>query len=286
MFILFRKIILNIRNSEIQKRELLIKDSLNILLNFGESSLTLEKEHPALIKWWLQKKSEFDQAHLKLAESKTQVRFAQLAAKVAHDIRSPIGALRAIVFSNKFDIEILTLTADRLENITQDLIKNRVNAFSIETNHTLSNSRNSQQLKTSLINLINEKKLLFGHISEIKFHLDLPNLLHEEISFDPKNLVRHLSNLIDNSVDAVELKGDIYLTLKRTDNFFIFEVKDNGAGIPTELLDRFGELNNTSKIGGSGMGIYFTKLFVSDHGGEFQVNTNLGHGTSIRISLP
>ncbi len=286
LFIFFRKIILNIRNSEIRKRELLIKDSLNILLNFGESSLTLEKEHPALIKCWLQKKSEFDQAQLKLAETKTQVRFAQIAAKVAHDIRSPIGALRAIVFSKKFDIETLTLAADRLENITLDLIKNRVDAFSIKTNHTPNYSCNSQHLETSLIHLINEKKLLFGHFSEINFHLDLPSLLYEEISFDPKQLVRHLSNLIDNSVDAVESKGDIYLTSKRTDKFFIFEVKDNGTGISTELLDRFGELNITSKIGGSGMGIYFTKLFVSEHSGDFQVNTHSGQGTSIRISLP
>lgn len=128
--------------------------------------------------------------------------------------------------------------------------------------------------------MIREKECLYQHLSGVTFALDFPVVEYEAICFDADQLARHLSNLIDNSVEAIPLKGSIQVSIQRTENNFAIKVNDTGAGITPAILERFGELGNTSKSNGTGMGVHHTFQFVNAHSGLFNVDSELGSGTS------
>lgn len=273
VFGIFQYLILKNRNAEVQKRESVIKEALNELLTHGKASAVLEKEHSALVSWWSQKKTEYDLAQENLAKTKIQVLFAQMAAQVAHDIRSPLGALKSAIenlCNNKqVDHDNLKFAAARLTSITEDLIENRSQAL-LKT-HTANPDPsghaplvplgNTTELVAVLQNLFKEKESLCQHMTGLSFQLNIPSLSYEAVCFDPNQIARHISNLIDNSIDAIPLQGQIFLKVEKLDQKFIFEIKDSGSGIPEAILERFGELGNTSKSNGSGMGIHHTMQY-------------------------
>ncbi|MBP7261453.1 MAG: sensor histidine kinase, partial [Bacteroidia bacterium] len=76
------------------------------------------------------------------------------------------------------------------------------------------------------------------------------------------------------------------------DHHFIFEVKDNGPGIPAEqqksLFNKYQLLTNkpTGNETSSGLGLYIVKRLVDRLGGEIWVKSEPGKGTSFFVSLP
>jgi cell cycle sensor histidine kinase DivJ len=69
-------------------------------------------------------------------------------------------------------------------------------------------------------------------------------------------------------------------------------VRDNGIGIPPEFLTRIAQpfeqaSNDPSRThGGSGLGLALVKSLVALHGGEFAIQSKLGHGTEVTVTLP
>jgi two-component system nitrogen regulation sensor histidine kinase NtrY len=121
----------------------------------------------------------------------------------------------------------------------------------------------------------------------IRFSIDIDKA-PESFKADIDLLEQVIINLIRNAVEAVEEKSDPEINLKieaRTDNKVLIGVKDNGKGIPADLLDRIFVPFFSTKEKGSGIGLSLSRQVVLMHGGSINVNSNSDKGSIFEIVL-
>ncbi|HEV7239224.1 MAG TPA: hybrid sensor histidine kinase/response regulator [Thermoanaerobaculia bacterium] len=113
---------------------------------------------------------------------------------------------------------------------------------------------------------------------------DLP-----DFSGDENKLSRTLVNLIANAIRFAPA-GTVTITVSPADGETIrFAVRDTGAGIPAEAFERifekFGQLDSGRQVG-TGLGLAFCKLAVEAHGGQIQVASTVGVGSTFSFTIP
>jgi anti-sigma regulatory factor (Ser/Thr protein kinase) len=102
-----------------------------------------------------------------------------------------------------------------------------------------------------------------------------------------RELKRGLSNLINNSVEAIAGSGKVTARITAEDRQIILSITDNGMGIPDEILTRLGERGFThGKAGGSGLGLHHARSTVALWGGSLSIQSSTGAGTNVEIRLP
>lgn len=97
-----------------------------------------------------------------------------------------------------------------------------------------------------------------------------------------------LFDLLDNATEAsTEDQSNLHVRLYRKDRWAILEVRDQGPGLPAEILERLGEPFVTSKVDGNGLGLYAAMMMAQAAGGEFKISNNTPHpGATAQIRLP
>jgi two-component system NtrC family sensor kinase len=121
---------------------------------------------------------------------------------------------------------------------------------------------------------------------EIRCQLD-PSL--PRIQADPAQLQQVFINLLNNSADATDGSGIITITTRLVDGHLVdILVTDTGSGIPAESLDRlFTPFLTTKPVGkGTGLGLAIAYGIVKMHHGQIRVESQVGRGTTMVISLP
>jgi len=103
---------------------------------------------------------------------------------------------------------------------------------------------------------------------------------------DYTKMIRVLSNLIKNSLEAMEGKGSIHLDAKGTTSGLYLKVRDSGSGIKPELLTRIFNPMFSTKSRGLGLGLAFVKDVVEAHGGEVKVISVPEKMTEFTIYIP
>ena len=112
----------------------------------------------------------------------------------------------------------------------------------------------------------------------------------ERVQMDP-NLLRHiLNNLLSNAIKYSPEGSPIRLTLSYQNGLAVFQVQDEGIGIPLEdqprLFEPFHRAVNAGKVSGTGLGLAIVKHCVELHGGEITLTSEVGVGTTLAIALP
>ncbi|MBW4679762.1 MAG: PAS domain S-box protein [Microcoleus vaginatus WJT46-NPBG5] len=107
---------------------------------------------------------------------------------------------------------------------------------------------------------------------------------------DEKLLHQILSNLLSNAIKYSPQGGTVHLGLSYQRSEIIFEITDEGIGIPLEeqpyLFDSFHRATNVGKIPGTGLGLAIVKKAVDLHGGTITVHSEVGIGTTFTVRLP
>ena len=110
------------------------------------------------------------------------------------------------------------------------------------------------------------------------------------VPMDPDGMHQVLLNLLSNALDAVEPGSGVIRVSCRFDapaRELIFEVVDNGAGIPTTMMSHMFELFHSTKGNrGTGLGLAVAKKIVDEHDGEITVTSKPGEGSSFVVRLP
>jgi signal transduction histidine kinase len=108
------------------------------------------------------------------------------------------------------------------------------------------------------------------------------------VRVDRYRIERMLSNLIQNSIDAVEEnKGIIKIKTKADNGSFKIIVEDNGCGIPEKNIDKIFDIFFTTKGSrGTGFGLAIVQKIVKEHNGKIEVSSKVGEGTIFTIILP
>ena len=101
-----------------------------------------------------------------------------------------------------------------------------------------------------------------------------------------------VSNLIDNAVKYSETGDTVTVALSRTESNVIIDVTDEGIGIPPDDLDRiFERFYRVDKArgrgtGGTGLGLSIVRHIMSNHGGQVNVASQEGEGSTFSLILP
>jgi len=137
-----------------------------------------------------------------------------------------------------------------------------------------------------LRNIVIEKKTEYADL-ELKTADILNNVT---VLADKKELGRMFSNLINNAAEAVNgchIKGIITIGLKRKNDTAEGIIKDNGKGIPKDVLPRLCRKGASyGKKNGSGLGLWHAEQLCKKLGGSLKIESAEGAGTQIIINLP
>lgn len=121
--------------------------------------------------------------------------------------------------------------------------------------------------------------------------LDL-NASDFNIQADPVHISNVVFNLIDNAIKYCEQIPNVIIRTRNEKNGFLLEISDNGIGIKREnirlIFDKFYRVptGNLHNVKGFGLGLYYVKIIIEQHGGNIQVRSIPGKGTSFMIWLP
>ncbi|MGE3680996.1 MAG: sensor histidine kinase [Bdellovibrionales bacterium] len=244
--------------------------------------------------------SEFDYLrnqmakHMAAARMNAETRAAgEIARQVKHDIRSPLAALNMLVKS------IGTIGEDRrtelfgaiqrINDIANDLTQRRppLTAGILHVVEDLS-GRKPENIAGLVTELVDEKELQFKDRSEVHFELNVD--LDGDAVFAnvcSTKLKRALSNVLDNSVEAISGNGSVSVDIKQTNETVIISIVDTGKGIAPEYLSKLGQKGMTfNKAGGTGLGLYYANKTVNEVQGSLTVNSDGISGTSVVFEIP
>lgn len=109
---------------------------------------------------------------------------------------------------------------------------------------------------------------------------------------DRKMIKQMLRIFIDNSIKFTPEQGEIRIALVNQDSTAKITIEDTGMGIPEEdipqIFNRFFRVDKarTREKGGSGLGLSIAKWIIDSHNGNISVESSVGKGTKIDITLP
>jgi two-component system cell cycle sensor histidine kinase/response regulator CckA len=218
----------------------------------------------------------------------------QLAGGIAHDFNNmlqaaklEIGLLRAIpaapakVLDHAKEIGI---AIDRAASLTRQLLM-----FSrLEAMRVVAIDLNAKvvELSTMLRRLLGENLTLGLELASGDVSVDADSSMLDQV----------LVNLAVNGRDAMARGGTLSITTSRCGQleraphpvgpYVCLEVRDTGAGIPSEILPRIFEPFFTTKSSGTGLGLATVYGIVDQHRGWIEVDSELGRGTTFRVYLP
>ncbi|MGB9592180.1 MAG: sensor histidine kinase, partial [Candidatus Kryptoniota bacterium] len=220
-----------------------------------------------------------------LEKEKRLASIGELSASIAHDLRSPIAAIR--------------LSLGDLENLSKD---------STESQKTIENAKAAIGRIERLINdilwysradLLKKSKVNLAHSlmdtvsmftdeakrRSVKIELNCDESIM--LDADATRLNEIFTNVLSNALEAVrDNEGKISITAKRVNDKSLIEFADNGRGISNEIMSKIFVPFFTTKQGGTGLGLPIVKRLVNAHGGEISVHSIEGKGTTVAITLP
>jgi signal transduction histidine kinase len=212
------------------------------------------------------------------------------ARQVAHDIRSPLAALKtatSLVYESPEEKnKLLEQTSRRIGEIADTLLS-RPHSLLEGSIFSSKNYRNTH-INEAILGLVEEKKIQYHRLNKIQIVFQ-PNIQIGliDIGCSTIDLARIISNLIDNAVQAIHEKGIVKIKLNKFKGAISIDICDNGKGIPSHLLPRLGQMGEThNKVNGFGMGLYHAKQVLGSSGGELTIKSQVNQGTTVSIRLP
>ncbi|MHA3772584.1 two-component system sensor histidine kinase NtrB [Verrucomicrobiota bacterium sgz303538] len=216
-----------------------------------------------------------------------------LAAGVAHEIRNPLTAIRARLFtlqkaltkeSRPFaDSEFIAREISRLERIVRDFLQ-------------FARPGEPQRVMFSVRELLHEVcELMTPDIESNSVALGIAPGADISLFGDIQQLKQVLINLVRNAAESMGETGGRISLQARIDRMpvggvstdaAVLEVEDTGAGIPAEVQERLFDPFFTTKPSGTGLGLSIAARIVEKHGGTLRFQTRPGHGTTFGLILP
>ncbi len=222
-----------------------------------------------------------------LRQTQYLAELGKFVAVVAHDLRNPLqniqlGAelLRKEVGSDPEKLELLG-EMEYGVNILNKVISNLIE-YSRPITLRLSAQPISRVVEQAL-------EALSDQLKGISLSKDIRDE-HREIVLDPERIKRALVNVISNSVEAMGGRGTVAIESRiiggEGKEMLKLEITDEGPGMPSGDLARWGEPFFTTKQKGTGLGIPTSKKIVEAHGGTISARSEEGKGTTVTILVP
>ncbi len=240
----------------------------------------------------LERTAELRRAQTDLLRNERLAALGQLTATVSHELRNPLGAIRTAVYlvasrvkDKGLGVENALERADRsitrCDNIISELLD-----FTRSTDLSL----NSVPFGEWLTQLLDEQTV------PEPITLKRENIDDKvEIAFDQDRLRRVIINVFNNGCEAMTEAiqhgtstgvNEITVSTKTVGDRFEVLFQDTGPGIPPDVLEKIFEPLYSTKSFGVGLGLPTVRQIMEQHGGNIDIQSEVGKGTTVRIWLP
>ena len=216
-----------------------------------------------------------------------------LVADVAHELRTPVASIRA--YMEAIQDGLLEPNKENLNSIYEDIgLLSRLISDLQVLSQADSNELNlvcQPEDIAAVIRRVTDSMQPQADAKEINLSVDLPSIL-PPVEIDALRISQVLRNLLDNAISHTPHGGEVEIAGKEYDGYIEVKVSDTGEGIPEHelpnIFERFYRVDKsrTRATGGSGLGLTIAKRLVEAHGGEINVQSELGKGSSFIFTIP
>ena len=230
------------------------------------------------------------QAQDQLLKSEKMASLGVLAAGVAHELNNPLNFIKGGITS----LEIQASKEGKLDDAhfkkSLDIIHEGVNRASVILKGLGQYSRQSEKMNE----VCDLNKILDNCLTalscNLKYHVNIVRQYSQEpvvIRGNEGKIHQVFINILSNAEQAIEGEGTITITTRKIGTTVEVSISDTGIGISAENMRRLGDLFFTTKEPGkgTGLGLSISYKIVEEHGGKIKVESELGKGTTFRITF-
>ena len=306
---------------EVFRRNSLEAQRLNLVEQLAEELQGKNEELESVL-------AELERAQDQIVMREKLAALGELTAGVAHEIRNPLNFIKNFSeASEELLVELGELLGDVSEDlndedkdyfqeISGDLTSNleRIRTHGDRANRIVNDMLmmgrdTGEQRETDINALLDEHARLAYHSAralDTNFQLDIqqdldPNM--GEINVVPRDMGRVFLNMVGNACDATDERrrkfeaeprdGESYMptlwiSTQKGDENVVIRIKDNGSGMPPDVIEKifnpFFTTKPTDK--GTGLGLAISNDIIRQHGGSIQVDSKQDEYTEMKIELP
>jgi len=221
---------------------------------------------------WEERMSQLERFHL----------IGEMAAGIAHEIRNPMTTVRGFLqsfmakdefFRFRSSLTLMISELDRANSIITEylsLAKNKQLNLSLLSLNTIIEK---------ILPLIEPDILLKGLLIDTKLATNLPDL-----PLDSQEMRQMILNFVRNGMEAMDAGGQLTIGTYRKDERVTLFIRDEGKGIPEEILDKLGTPFLTTKDTGTGLGLAICYNIANRHNAKIDVETG-SRGTTFMVTF-
>ena len=210
----------------------------------------------------------------------------RLTSGVAHEVKNPINAIvvhlellrekmREVDPDTRRHMDVIGSEFHRLDRVVQTLVD--------------FNKPIELRLASFDLRQIAEEVSLLASPEAARLGVKVETQITEvgvPVNADADLIKQALLNVVLNGVQAMSSGGVLQIRVERNETSASIEVQDEGTGIPPDIRDKIFNLYFTTKKTGSGIGLAMSYRVLQLHNGALDFVTEVGQGTTFRISLP
>jgi two-component system NtrC family sensor kinase len=271
--------------------------------SFNSMSLQLRAANEQMISWArtleervAEKSRELRRAHDEVLHVETMSSLGKMAAVVAHEINNPLSGILTYSKLLKKWVDTDQVQHEKKEEAIQclDLISSESRRCGDLVKSLLSFSRQAPMnvQSTDINQVLQQCVMLLRHNLDhagIQLNLNLGEGL-PRLQCDPSQIEQVLLAVTVNAMDAMSRGGNLWLGTALSDDArrISITVRDDGAGIPPDVLPKIFEPFVTTKEHGhgTGLGLAVSRSIIERHSGKISVQSEVGKGTTVTIALP
>jgi signal transduction histidine kinase len=224
-----------------------------------------------------------------LAEMSKKVAWAEMARRIAHEIKNPLTPIQ--------------LSAEHVLKVYEEDKGGLDKALKESMSYIISEVENLRRIAQEFMEISRDTTVRKEPV-DLRAILEetlrpYRRLMSERIRFkvvaegtdfgmrgDAGKLKTALRNVVANAVEAISQQGEVAVTIGRRAQVLTVAVRDSGPGMSRDTAERIFDLYFSTKDSGTGLGLPITKKIIEEHDGTIRVASEPGKGTTVTIELP
>ena len=226
----------------------------------------------------LKEKEKELEAQVELNQRLSQL--GEMSAGISHELRNSMSVISGYA-------KLLGKKVDESNKPTVDSIVAEINSMDRVISELLAFAKPAvlHTERADLNNIINESvETVIAGNDAVNISINAPEIVF--VRADDVLLRQAISNILINSIDALPSGGNIEIELSRFSDKAKLSIRDNGPGIPEEIVPKIFLPFFTTRQDGVGLGLALVQKIIGGHGGSIEVVSKEGEGTAFLITIP